>query len=114
MEVDQEGQAVLYHLLPPPCTIYSSLQALNTKHWTKEEYEATLAKAMQHVKICMEVCHFQMREHRFFVYEHPAEARSWLLKEVEALRKTDGVHTAEFVMCRFDSELATTTESYSQ
>ena len=85
----------------PPCTMYSILQGLNTKHWTKEEYEAKLAKARQHITICREVCRFQTRENRFFVYEHPAEARSWLLEEVDGLRKTDGVHTAEFDMCRF-------------
>lgn len=81
--------------------MHSSLQALNKKHWTKEQYQEKSSKARVHVNICMEVCQWQCEQKRCFLLEHPAEAKSWKLPEGDIMAGKEGVYIAEFDMCRF-------------
>lgn len=85
----------------PPCTMYRTLQNLNKKHWTKEQYQDRFDKARAHIRICMQVCRWQWKQKRVFVFEHPAEAKSWSLPEVEDMMNEAGIYVAEFDMCRF-------------
>lgn len=60
-----------------------------------------MRKAREHIKICIEIRTYRMKENRFFVFEHPAEVLSWTLPEVEGLMKSDDAYVAELDMCRF-------------
>lgn len=85
----------------PPCTMYSMLHGLNRRHWTQDEYDQKMARAREHIRICMNFCQVQLREGRYFVFEHPAEAKSWKLPEVEELVSHERVHASVFDMCQF-------------
>ena len=67
-------------IVSPECTMFSKLQRLTKWSTAKQvRYDA----AVSHIKIAMEICTHQIRNGKYFVYEHPAHVDSWKLKEVQ-------------------------------
>ena len=85
----------------PPCTMYCPLQAWNKSKFSAEEWEKKLQQARKHLQLCLELCKYQRSQNRFFIFEHPASAKSWQLPELKELKSLDGAYAVEFDMCRF-------------
>ena len=90
----------------PPCTYFSVLNELN-KHLHRDnaawmhKYEEHLRKAKQHVQFCTEVYQHQIRKNRYFLHEHPWQAKSWKMPCIEKLEAMNGVERVRMDMCEF-------------
>lgn len=51
--------------------------------------------------MCLEVCKYQMDQSKFSVFEHPAESTPREILELKGIKDLEGVHAAEFDMCRY-------------
>ena len=49
----------------------------------------------------MKLCAIQVRENRYFLFEHPKTATSWKMAEVQRVSKMDGVEIVRTGMCAF-------------
>ena len=56
---------------------------------------------MEHIKFVVKLYRNQVREGRIFLHEHPANAKSWMLKEIRQVMKMEGVEVVEADQCRF-------------
>ena len=88
-------------VMGPPCTPFSSLQALNRSKRDPEVIKAELEEGVQHVKFAVELCNLQHQAGRRFVMEHPSSATSWSLNCVRALMQQKGVVKVNFDFCMF-------------
>ena len=84
----------------PECTMFSSLQNLNKKNWSKIE-EEKLVEAKRHIKFVVELYKIQVKEGRYFLHEHPAGASSWALDDIKDLEKETGVKIAVADQCMY-------------
>ena len=82
----------------PPCTPFSQLQSLNP--WT-EERRRKWDEGVNHVKFVLSVYEHQISNGRVFLHEHPAHAKSWMIKEVKKLAQKQGVMIAEADQCMY-------------
>lgn len=91
----QELRDIITHEPPniiicsPPCTFFSILQGLSVRDETNAEYRRAKAVAILHINFCMELCRTQVKEGRYFVFEHPAEARSRNMPTVQAMLQNE-------------------------
>ena len=74
----------------PECRMFSQMQNINRKYWN-EEKDKMMQEAKEHVKFVMSMYKIQIKEGRFFLHEHPSEASSWFMKEVQEVMNTEGV-----------------------
>ena len=69
----------LFLIGSPPCTHWSSWQALNVSkpgHDTEVTRRARI-QALVHLRFTMMLCQEQANAGRYFIHEHPETARSW-------------------------------------
>ena len=91
---------VLFLILSPPCTAFSSLNHLwNYPKLDRQEKERRLAVGRAFVTHAMQCARVQWEEGRYFLYEHPATASSWQLGEVKAVEALPGVKCVVFDQC---------------
>ena len=64
----------------PPCTCFSQIQNING-----EIDPDRMAQAIRYIDLCIEFCRAQEKSGNYFVFEHPAYARSWRLTQLEDL-----------------------------
>ena len=90
----------------PPCTLFSVLQAINTKkmemneEWTRR-FKERLDEAEQHVRFCCTLYRHQLKNGRHFLHEHPWSASSWRLDCVEELSHDSRVTIVRSDLCRY-------------
>ena len=85
----------------PPCTMFSTLQALNKNKRDKKQWDRDMEAARKHMKFCMDLYMIQIRNRRFFLHEHPHAAASWKLPEVIRVMAEANVDVVECDMCAF-------------
>ncbi len=73
----------------PECTMFSSLQNLNKKHWDEHKQEKYM-EAKKHIDFMVEVYAHQVKEGRYFLHEHPACASSSDLEGIKKIQKETG------------------------
>ena len=61
----------------PMCTAFSQIQALNVERRDPGVVRRELESAKDHVRWTMKICATQVREGRYFLFEHPRSASSW-------------------------------------
>ena len=90
----------------PPCTAFSSWQALNAARlgWTAQDIKRRRAEGELHVRFCCELYKLQAEAGRYFLHEHPANAVSWQLAEVRELLKANGVRRVVGDQCQYGQE----------
>ena len=90
----------------PPCTAFCSWQALNAARlgWTAQDIKRRRAEGELHVRFCCELYKLQAEAGRHFLHEHPANAASWQLAEVQELLKTNGVQRVLSDQCQYGQE----------
>ena len=86
----------------PPCTLFSILQNLNIAvhgpEWERQ-FQLDREKAIRHLDFCRKLCQLQMKEGRYFLFEHPLSATSWSTAQLNALRKDPRVQETRADMC---------------
>ena len=83
----------------PMCTLFSKMQALNSKHWDPLEFQKALKAAKEHLKFCLELYRLQIAGGRYFLHEHPSSASSWNLPEMISFIAQFDVDTVVGDMC---------------
>lgn len=87
-------------ILSPPCTIFSSLQAMwNFKKMRADVVSARWAEGMRHLDHAMDCARTQYDNGRVFIFEHPANATSWKQPSVTHVRSLPGVLVIVFDAC---------------
>ncbi len=59
----------------PECTMFSSLQTMNKKYWSRET-KVRYMEAVEHIKFVVKLYRKQVEAGRWFLHEHPAGASS--------------------------------------
>ena len=67
----------------------------------KAKVEAARRKGDVHLLFCVTLAQRQMEGRRYFVYEHPKSAASWINPNKEKLAATEGVMRTELDQCEF-------------
>ena len=88
-------------ILCPPCTMFSKLQELNYPKMDGHKVLVLLAEAVDHVELAALVAEWQVRQGRYFVYEHPDGAYSWLEPCVQRMMSLTGATRIKMDMCMF-------------
>ena len=96
----QEGKPYML-VCSPMCTAFSAIQALNADRRDPAVVRRELEGAKDHVRWVMKIRTLQLREGRYFLFEHPRSATSWKMPEVEKVAGMDGVEKVRTDMCRF-------------
>ena len=85
----------------PPCTLFSTLQAMNPK-----PAEEAWQDALEMVEFSVKICRMQAKAGRYFLFEHPLNATSWKVTSLSKLKKEHGVFEAIGDMCAFGMKAA--------
>ena len=64
-------------ILSPMCTYFSILQNANKHKVDPVAFKANYNRAVAHLKFSLELCALQRDAGRHYLFEHPAQARSW-------------------------------------
>ena len=87
-------------VLSPMCGPFSRLNILfNYPRAEPEKVREAIKEGLMHLKFVMELCAKQHREGRFFLFEHPVAATSWMAQCVQAVESMEGVHRVNFDFC---------------
>ena len=60
-----------------------------------------LKEAKEHLKFVMKIYKMQLQEKRLFLHEHPSEASSWYMTEVQEVKVMEGVSVAIADQCMY-------------
>ena len=91
---------ILFLMLSPPCTAFSSLMRLwNYKKMSPEKAAALWATGMCFLEHSMELAENQVHSGRYFAFEHPASATSWSQPCVQRVAALPGVMEVTFDQC---------------
>ena len=82
----------------PMCTMFSKLQSLSP--WN-EEKEKRWCEAVKHIQFVVSLYRMQIKEGRYFLHEHPAQATSWGLKEIMQLGNEEQVRITKVDQCMY-------------
>lgn len=93
-------------LVSPMCGAFGQLQGLNYSKMSADEVESKLRAAMTHLLFAMELCKWQAKGGRLFVFEHPAIATSWKRNAVLDLLKLDNIVIVDFDVCSYGMKAA--------
>ena len=77
------------------------MQNINKNRRDPETIRRELDDAKDHLRFTMSICAAQIREHRYFLFEHPDGASSWQMPEVKKIMAIDCVETINLDMCAF-------------
>ena len=83
--------------LSPPCTLFSLLQNLRKTEIDPKDF----AKALECVRFSVKVARYQIRNGRFYYFEHPLTATSRNLDDLQELAGEIEIEAAIVHMCRF-------------
>ena len=84
----------------PMCGPFSTLMHWNYAKMPKEETEALLKAAMEHLRFALELCLTQYNAGRLLLFEHPVGARSWGTSMVRQMLGLEGVFLSKFDFCQ--------------
>ena len=85
----------------PMCTAFSQMQNINKNRRDPAVIKRELDEAKDHIRFAISICAAQLRENRYFMFEHPDGASSWEMPEVKKLMASACVETVNFDMCAF-------------
>eukprot|EP00973_Karenia_brevis_P031672 4368920-Karenia_brevis.AAC.1 len=79
-------------MLSPMCGPFSTLQNINYPKMPEDEVRSRLRYGIRHLYFAMDICELQVKQGRYFAFEHPKTASSWNLP---------GVRKIDIDMCMF-------------
>ena len=65
------------------------------------KFRERLEQAKAHIRFCIKLYWYQLRNGRHFLHEHPWTARSWEMEEMQRLQAHPGVQLVQAHMCGF-------------
>ena len=77
------------------------MRNLTDKKRDPQVVEAEKRAGIKHVEFCVRLYLEQLMGGRFFIHEHPHEAKSWGLKCITELLSREGVDTVVVDMCSY-------------
>ena len=93
---------LLFLILSPPCTMYSMLTwSLNHARTPAAKWSANMRDAAAMLAVAMDLAARQVPSGRYFVFEHPATAKSWATEAVQNVAALTGVRIVTFDQCRY-------------
>ena len=69
----------------PMCTAFSAWQRINNQRRDPDLVCKEYQRALTHLSFCCELYNIQLQAGRYFLHEHPQQARSWSEKVVQQL-----------------------------
>ena len=85
-------------VVSPPCTMFSRRRRPGDPELDRKE----MLKALVLLNFGVQVCRQQMELNRYFVFEHPLGADSWLCKNLVELTGDERVHCIPLDMCAYN------------
>ena len=82
------------------CAAFSALQNLNYRNMKPQELIDKVNAAMAHIDFALRMCEVQAKAGRYFLFEHPIQARSWSLSRVKHMFKYKDVTAVDFDFCK--------------
>ena len=89
-------------ILSPMCGPSSHFQGFNYSKMSPEDVERKLGEGMTHVKFAILMCQKQATKGRYFMFEHLATAKSWIIGTVKQIIHLPNVVTVDFDFCRYN------------
>ena len=89
-----------YVMCSPPCTMFSSMMRTNKSRMCPLEWDTRMNDALIHMRYSVDTCKLQVDNGCFFAHEHPVDASSWQLPEIDVLRQLPNVGEVVFDQCR--------------
>ena len=96
----QQDEAPELRITSPMSAAFSTLQNLNYTDMSPQELIAKIRAAMEHTRFALHMCEVQAEAGRYFLFEHPVQARSWNLGLVKRMFKYNRVCTVDFDFCQ--------------
>ena len=81
-----KSKAAVLMIVSPMCAAFSRLQELNFPRTDARRVREILEYGTCHLEWCMRLCKLQHEQGLYFLFEHPATARSWGNKRVQEVR----------------------------
>ena len=81
--------------------MFSTLQNLSKAKRDEEKFNQKMEVAKKHMRFCLELYRIQLQAGRHFLHEHPKNATSWTMSEMQEFADTPGVLTTEGDMCAY-------------
>ena len=94
-------QKPLLIVLCPPCTMFSILQELNFWKMDPGKVMMLLGTGLEHLEVSAAIARWQVKNDRYFLYEHPDGARLWSEACIQRLQELEGVVRIRVDMCMF-------------
>ena len=88
-------------ILSPMCRYFSTMMNLSKLQMAPGEFDRKFAHAVEHLRFAFELIDLQIAGGRWFLFEHPAGASSWLLDFVRAVVERPDSHLVLAHQCRF-------------
>ena len=85
----------------PPCEVFSPLRGLSNFKRDPETVREEEELGRERLRKSMSCCKEQADQGRFYLHEHPKNAKSWEEEEVKEMRNREDTHVVQSPMCRF-------------
>lgn len=85
----------------PMCGPFGQLQNRNYRKMRVEDVEKKPRAGMMHLMFAMELCKWQSKRNKFFVFEHPQTATSWKLQVIREVLKFENIVLVDFDFCYY-------------
>ena len=85
----------------PMCRMFSQIMRIDVKRQGRERYQREFRAAVDHVLFMLEVYDLQAKSGRYFVHEHPQQASSWNLPQVQQFILQNQVYLTTNHLCMF-------------
>ena len=85
----------------PMCTAYSAMNRINYCRLAPDEVAQRLAYAKKRLEFCIRLYEIQWESGRYFLHEHPHDARSWQEDMMKILMRRQGVQRVVGDQCQF-------------
>eukprot|EP00959_Pyramimonas_sp_CCMP1952_P045224 944508-Pyramimonas_sp.AAC.1 len=63
--------------LCPECRAFSAINRINRDRMDPMEWQRIVSDGVRDLVLCMEIAEHQVRQGRYFAFEHPLYASSW-------------------------------------
>ena len=83
------------------CPTFSTLVRLNRQKMGEAKYQREMQQATEHIKFCISLYRLQVSAGRYYLHEHPAQASSWDLKEMQEFMISHECYLTTSDMCMF-------------
>lgn len=85
----------------PICTPFSQMNNINHARMSEEEIKQRMDYGRKHLEFCLKLYDIQWREGRYFLHEHPQNAKSWQERKVKKFMENNGAQKVTGDQCMY-------------